>query len=310
MVVHAATFEAVGRAVRWDIVAKAAVVNLVVWAVLALPIRAVIRRIPLVDWRTLGAHLVIACVVATVHATLYIIGIGQGFRGELIDNVQYILVRRLYLDAFIYGAVVCADWAARLWRRERDQELLVLRGQLQPHFLFNTLHAVSTLMHRDPDAADRVLSRLGELLRASLRSLRTPEISLREEILLLTPYVDIARTRFRDRVAIHVDVDRELGGAMVPALLFQPLVENALQHGVGKRLAGGQVWVAARRRGDMVELRVDDDGVGLADPAGDGVGLGATRARLARVDGRLSIGPRDGGGTSVRVTLPHREEAA
>jgi two-component system, LytTR family, sensor kinase len=330
VVVHAAMFEALGRGVRWSVVARAGVVNLVVWAVLLIPVRFVIQRFPLGGdrlWSRLAIHIVAGVAFATLHATLYIIGIGQGGDGELASNVHYILVRRLYLDAFIYGALVCADWAARLWRRERQQalhavelerslaeaQLLVLRGQLQPHFLFNTLHAVSTLMHRDVDAADRVLGRLAELLRASLRSLQAPEISLREEILLLEPFLEIARTRFQDRLAIEIAIDDGLDDVKVPALVLQPLVENALQHGIARRRSGGRIWIGARLRAAGVELSVEDDGAGPHAPIREGVGLGSTRARLARLypdAHELVLEPRGGGGTCVRVVIPHPQEVA
>jgi two-component system, LytTR family, sensor kinase len=185
--------------------------------------------------------------------------------------------------------------------------------QLQPHFLFNTLNAIATLMHRDVEAADRMLVRLSQLLRMSLEMLGQQEVSLRRELELLTPYVEIELTRFEDRLKVDVQVPDALLEARVPSLMLQPLVENAIKHGISVRGSGGRVEVTARREGGQLVLRVRDDGPGMPEgrttPVREGVGLNNTRERLARLyaaEHRFHAGNAGGGGFEVEITLPFR----
>ena len=193
----------------------------------------------------------------------------------------------------------------------------MLRAQLQPHFLFNALNtAVSLVRAREPEAGVRVLTHLSDLLRQLVTGVEQ-ELSLREELRLLDSYLEIERARFGSRLTIIVDVPPALLDAYVPGLVLQPLVENALRHGVGQRDAHGHVWIDARARGaTQLALRVRDDGPGLAreapDARGDirtGVGIGNTRARLSRLygaAGTLELRDHHGGGAEVIVTLPLR----
>ena len=193
----------------------------------------------------------------------------------------------------------------------------MLRAQLHPHFLFNALNtAVSLVRARQPEAGVRVLTHLSELLRQLVNGVEQ-EVTLGEELRLLDSYLEIERARFGTRLVIAVDVPPELLDAYVPGLVLQPLVENALRHGVGKRDAQGHVWIDARARGaTQLELRVRDDGAGLArdvlDARGDtrtGVGIANTRARLSRLygaAGTLELRDHQGGGAESMVTLPLR----
>src|SRR6185436_6501987 len=164
--------------------------------------------------------------------------------------------------------------AAKLDGELRAAELENLKAQLQPHFLFNTLQAISTLIHRDTAAADRMLTDLSDLLRVSLRHTAAQEVPLRDELGFLTRYLDIMRVRFGDRLAIAVTVAPELLDAMVPSLVLQPLAENAIRHGMEDRSDAGRVEVRARREGETLVLEVADDGPGLPGgaPAGNGDG--------------------------------------
>jgi signal transduction histidine kinase len=202
---------------------------------------------------------------------------------------------------------------SRLEAQLAQAQLAVLRTQLQPHFLFNTLHAVSALMARDVTAARRVLSRLSELLRQSLDVDAEPEVPLREELDFLERYLDIQRTRFEDRLRVALHVEPEALEVAVPRLLLQPLVENALRHGLAPRAEGGTVEVRAQKREGRLHLTVSDDGVGLPEgltaPAREGVGLRHTRARLRALHGEahtFDFHPRKGGGIEVRMALPWR----
>jgi signal transduction histidine kinase len=204
--------------------------------------------------------------------------------------------------------------ALQLEARLAEARLQALASQLQPHFLFNTLNAVATLVHRDPEAADATLTRLADLLRATLRQPATHEIPLREELGLLDRYVEIMRVRYGARLTIRVDADESAGDVLVPPFVLQPLVENALEHGVARRAGPGSVVVTARVDAGRLRLEVVDDGPGpsLGDGGESGIGLPNTRRRLATLYGdaqRLVLEAVPGGGARALVELPARREA-
>jgi LytS/YehU family sensor histidine kinase len=181
--------------------------------------------------------------------------------------------------------------------------------QLQPHFLFNTLHSISALMHRDVEAADRMLTRLSDLLRLTLESASTPEVPLSRELDFLDAYLEIQQTRFEERLEVVRDIDPLALDALVPNLLLQPLVENAIRHGVANRTTGGRVEISARRENGRLTLSVRDDGPGLSPNAGQGVGLSNTRARLEHLYGEaqsLALANDPAGGVRVTVVAPYR----
>jgi signal transduction histidine kinase len=217
--------------------------------------------------------------------------------------------------------------AARLAAQLAEARLGALRMQLHPHFLFNTLNAV-TVLARDGDTRGvaRMLTLLGDLLREVLRTDAAHHVPLDEELAFVRRYLEIERVRFADRLTVHEAVDDAARGALVPAFVLQPLVENALRHGLAPRAAGGVVQVGARlvraahaqgADADGVELWVRDDGAGLpADWAGAddyGIGLSNTAARLAELHGghaALSVVRAAGGGTVATVRLPRRDAPA
>lgn len=234
----------------------------------------------------------------------------------------------LVANGVIFALIAVAFRAERYFRESRARELreaelhaelaesqlTVLRMQLQPHFLFNTLHAVSAMMTDDVEGARRVLAELGDFLRAGLTHARAQTVRLEEELALLHRYLDIQRVRFGDRLLVDSEVDPATLGALVPSLLLQPLVENALRHAIEPRAARGRVRISSSRRGDVLCLEIGDDGPGLSaskhGTAGTGVGLSNTRARLARLYGakhqfELAGGP--GRGLTVRITIPFQE---
>jgi signal transduction histidine kinase len=193
-----------------------------------------------------------------------------------------------------------------LTRAELDR----LKDQLHPHFLFNALNAITALIHSDPPAAERTVSALGALLRLSLDTPVGHEVSLARELQLLGHYLAIQRIRFEERLRVHVTADSALDGALVPSLILQPLVENAIKHGIGPKADGGTIDVRAARFGDWLTLRVSDDGVGAPGrPSAEGVGLRNTRARLQYLYGeshrvRVTTGPDSG--WTVTIELPYR----
>jgi two-component system, LytTR family, sensor kinase len=200
--------------------------------------------------------------------------------------------------------------AARFRTQLAESRLEALTAQLQPHFLFNTLQGISTLILSDPPAADRMLSQLSDLLREVLRRGDRREVTLGEELRILDPYLAISRQRFGDRLSLRVEIDESLDRALVPFFILQPLVENALHHGIGSHAGPGAITVRATRSGDRMELTVLDDGPGHAAPdATRGIGLANTTARLHELYGSacsLDMGRRPEGGFRVRVEIPLR----
>jgi two-component system LytT family sensor kinase len=206
--------------------------------------------------------------------------------------------------------------AAQLETRLVEARLHTLQRQMQPHFLFNTLNTISALMHRDVEAADAMIARLSDLLRMSLQRVGVQEVPLKEELDFLSKYLEIEQTRFRDRLTVVFDVEAETLHALVPNLLLQPLVENAIKHGIGPRPTPGQIAVRARINGAMLELDVQDNGVGLSAARltdfNRGVGLSNTRSRLDHLYGslhRFEFRQPAEGGLLVCIAIPMAEVA-
>jgi len=201
--------------------------------------------------------------------------------------------------------------ASTLAAQLSSAQLDALRSQLDPHFLFNTLNGISALMHRDVQAADTMLTRLSDMLRATLESSSAQEVALRTELETTRLYLDIMDARFGDRLSWSFDVGEPLLDERVPSFLLQPLVENVVRHGVHESSRRTTIRVGAEASGDALVLRIADDGRGLPADAEvtEGIGLRNTRRRLAELygaAGRLDVTNRDGGGTEVVVTIPRR----
>jgi two-component system LytT family sensor kinase len=205
----------------------------------------------------------------------------------------------------------------RLERMERSfsqARLNALRMQLDPHFLFNALNTISSQVERDPRLARNMIEHLGDLLRLSLEARDKQEVPLAEEMAFLDHYLAIQKIRFGGGLRIETRIAPEVKYALVPCLIVQPLVENAIRHGISRRASGGTVSIIARRSAERVEIRVADDGVGL--PPGwtlgnsTGLGLSVTRERIAGLypdgSGRFAVTRRSGGGTEVEISLPLR----
>ena len=219
------------------------------------------------------------------------------------DYLWWTQVKRaavLYLDweMMTYWAIVGVSHALLYYRESRaravrsahletklaEARLASLQQQLHPHFLFNTLHAISSLMHKDVEAAERVLMQLSDLLRMTLDHLGQRGIPLAVELDILSRYVDIERTRFADRLSVRFDIDPGTLEGLVPSLLLQPLVENAIKHGIAGKAGPGHIVISSAREGDKLRLEVRDDGAGLSESAlmalQKGIGVSTTRARL------------------------------
>jgi two-component system, LytTR family, sensor kinase len=191
-------------------------------------------------------------------------------------------------------------------------QLTALKGQLQPHFLFNTLNAIMVLVRQGRGAqAEEMLARLSDLLRSVLDDVEAQEVSLRRELESLRLYLAIEEVRFQDRLRVEIAAGPEALDAAVPHLGLQPIVENAIRHGIGSRSAAGRLQIRAARVGETLEIRVEDDGPGLP-PGGagtQGIGLANTRARLRQLYGDaagLTLENGAGGGAVATLTLPYR----
>ena len=200
--------------------------------------------------------------------------------------------------------------AAHLETQVVEARLKTLEAELHPHFLFNTLHAISTLVHRDPESADRMISRLSDLLRITFDRSGEPKVTLKEEIDFLQKYLDIEQTRFQDRLRVSVHVEPDALDGEVPRMILQPIVENAIKHGIAGRQGGDQIHITAGRNGERLWMQVRDNGgglqVGTLRALRTGVGLANTRDRLDCLYGRLyrlEFSDRDGG-LCVLIDIP------
>jgi two-component system, LytTR family, sensor kinase len=193
-----------------------------------------------------------------------------------------------------------------LQAQRAQARLDVLRTQLNPHFLFNTLNAVSALVERDPRGARRMIARLSDLLRYTLEESTEQEVPLHRELDLLGEYIELMQIRFQDRLTVTMDVAPDVRNALVPNLILQPIVENAMKHGIGRITGAGTIVLRARREGDTLAIAVTDNGPG---PGGgeEGVGLTNTNARLRQMYGEsysVALQPAPPRGTEARVVIP------
>jgi two-component system LytT family sensor kinase len=285
-------------------------------------------------WRAVAIHLPSVVLFSLAHI-LIMSGVqwwfarAQGRSFAWWPEAQKSALLNFDWEMMTYWAIVGLSHAVLYYRESKDRalrtaqletrlveaQLKTLQQQLHPHFLFNTLHAISALMHRDVEAADRTLMRLSDLLRLTLENLGQQEIPLQAELDFLSKYVQIEQTRFADRLIVRFDVQPETLDTLVPNLILQPLVENAIKHGVAKKTGPGHIDISARREGDKLRMEVRDDGVGLSENAltalQKGIGVSTTRARLQHLFGadcRFEF-HRQAEGLSVVVVIPWQTEA-
>jgi two-component system, LytTR family, sensor kinase len=283
---------------------------------LRLTVGAVVRQFLV----SLGVALLHAALAGTVRWTLGLsiatdlpVVIVNSMVANLGANIlRYWLIASAYHAVAYHHEVRARDVrAARLEASLVQAKLDRLQSRLQPHFLFNTMNSIGALIHEQPAAAEQMLGSLSELLRASLNAEPAREVTLQCELELLRQYVSIQQMRFQDRLRVSIETAPDALNAYVPHLVLQPLVENAIRHGIAPREAAGHVRVAAGRDGENLKLIVEDDGMGEVErgssSAAGGFGLAGTRARLQHLYGgsaKLELKPRTPTGVVATVQLP------
>jgi signal transduction histidine kinase len=329
---------------------KLLVLNLALWFVPALLMPAVVwaaRRFPFDTGHRVRA-MIAHSIGALTFAALHFVGLmsvrfvlwdnggkwegatwAQFFQRHIFEQLDWslmvyaVIVGVSHAIAFYHEAQQRRLRAAHLETQVVEARLKTLEAELHPHFLFNTLHAISTLVHRDPDSADRMISRLSDLLRITFDRSGEAKVSLKEEADFLQKYLDIEQTRFQDRLRVNVSIDPDALDGEVPRMILQPLVENAIKHGIAGRHGGDHIHISAGlSRGTGAEsaerlwMQVRDNGGGLQvrtlKALRTGVGLSNTRARLDCLYGRLyrlEFSDRDGG-LSVLIEIPFQRVAA
>jgi two-component system LytT family sensor kinase len=283
--------------------------------------------------RAIAVHVPASVLITAAHLTLvgvvrYYLQALRGGTPEFWMSIFDAFFRTLDQILPVYWAIIGLQHAIDYYRQARSRELRsarletrlvasqlqALQQQLHPHFLFNTLHAISTLVHRDPDKADLMIERLSDLLRITLRKVGVQEVELAEELEYLRAYLDIEQVHFGSRLRIEYRIDVAAMDALVPTLILQPLVENAIRHGLEPMVREGTLSVEAQADGDTLWLRVRDDGAGLPKTwkRREGVGLTNTRSRLDRLYGEaaaLTVRENPGGGVLVDIYIPLRRRA-
>jgi two-component system, LytTR family, sensor kinase len=304
------------KPMTWKVVLLSNLPDWYIWAAFSLLIVWLYRRFPLdrEHWiRSLCVHLPASVLVALGNlalavSSLFILVIVPA--GEHSLKWFPVYQRNLFLSVhwyvLVYWAILGVCQGLDYYRKYREREkratqleaqlvqaqLQALKMQLHPHFLFNTLHSISALLHEDAEAADRMIARLGEFLRLTLEDTGQQEVTLQKELEFLKCYLDIERIRFQDRLTVRYDIDPETLDALVPNLMWQPIVENAIRHGIAPRSGAGCIELRSKRLGPKLQLQVKDDGPGLRNEPGsggdlnEGVGLANTRNRLRQLYGR------------------------
>jgi two-component system, LytTR family, sensor kinase len=323
-----------GNPITWRFALGRNLVDWYIFALLALPVLWLARRIPmeLADWkRRVTIHLVASIVFSMLWMILRALLVttlelteGQAAL-EFWTAFKHALVATFFFNVLIYWVIISVTHTVRLYRRDRERDvrtaelemrltqarLQALQMQLNPHFLFNTLHAISSLMHKDVEAADRMLIRLGDLLRYALESTEEHEVPLRQELDFLDRYIEIEKTRFGERLAVQKRIAPDTWDALLPNLLLQPIIENAIQHGIEPHARVGRIELSALRIEDCLQIEVRDNGGGLPekDNFEEGIGLSNSRARLQQLYGsraRFELKNAPAGGLAVTIVVPWR----
>jgi sensor histidine kinase YesM len=278
----------------------------------------------------LGVSLFIGISTRIIHDLMFFYAAGNGSRPLSLTRLLLNVYMIFDYGALIYWLIILITYVFDYYRRYREGEirasrleaqlaqsqLQALKMQLHPHFLFNTLNSISALLHKDIAIADTMIARLGDFLRLTLENSGTQNVTLQEELEFLKCYLEIERIRFRDRLTIRIHADPDALEGLVPNLILQPIVENAIRHGIAPRSAAGLIEVRARCQDGMLQVLVSDNGPGLPSNGSsavlrEGVGLANTQARLQQLYGsahRLDLENAPAGGLTVILEIPFKTE--
>ena len=310
---------------RWGLTFTMAATEWYVWAILTPVVAWLARRLEL----RRDAWIRNALVLGVIGLPMAMVKVTMTRSARSAAGLPgYFLLSNLTMHYLIYWGIIAIVHVQGYYRGERERELRashaearlaearlqLLKMQLHPHFLFNTLNAVAELVHESPAAAERMITGLSRLLRETLDAGSVDLVPLSREFELTAEYLDIQRARFGERLDARVDTPETVtAAALVPVFILQPLVENAIKHGIGAHRGTGRVWVRARRDGNNLVMTVEDDGPGFQlDAAKGGIGLRTSRERLEAVYGsrhRFEVLSPSTGGATVRVTVPFSSDA-
>ena len=321
-----------GWSITWGQAVSSSLGDWYVFALLAIPSVKLARRFSF-DRLNWGRAVVVHVVASVCFSLLYIVlraWLGQ-VQGWMTQNpvsfgeaFQPLLLKTFQYNLWVYWVIIAVTHAFDYYRKFHERELRAselekrlaqarlqaLQSQLNPHFLFNTLHTISALMHKDVEAADRMVMKLSELLRTALDNSGTHEVALREELDFLGKYLEIEKTRFRERLSVEMEIAPETLEAAVPNLVLQPLVENAIRHGVERHARPGKIVLRSQARDGELELQVQDNGSGIDhEKSREGIGISNTRSRLQQLYGagqKFELQNLAAGGLLARVVIPFR----
>lgn len=325
-----------GHSITWGEAIRDSLEEWYVYGALSFPVVWLARRFPPEGgrlWLTACIHLGAALVFSLAYVLLGAL-VGQVDSMVTGESATYgeifhpLLARTFPYNLLIYGVIISISHALDYYRKyhERtvqalelekhltDARLQALLHQLKPHFLFNTLNGIASLMHTDVQAADRMLVCLAELLRVTMSHTGAPQTTLREEISFIERYLDIERIRFRSRLEVSIAIDEDAMEAQIPSLILQPVVENAVRHGIEPNARTGRIELRGVQENGKLVLTVADNGSGIpaGGPKKEGIGLSNTRARLTELYGahqRFELVNRPEGGLCVRMTIPFNASA-
>lgn len=283
------------------------------WAILSPLIIFFAKRFRLEQrnwWRLLPAHLVAAVVFLMLHTAIHTIFVKIADPAWVLPSSNFLVatlrltIQRWITDLSMYCFLLSSIYVIDFYRNFQAEKLKsselkaalaisqldALKMQIHPHFLFNTLNSISALIHKDAQAADKMVARLGDFLRLTLENSGEREVSLKQEMDFVGRYLEIESVRFQDRLVVKMNIDPETLAARVPNLILQPIVENAIKHGISQQESVESLTISSERHGDRLQIRVEDTGPGLQPSNGNrkssktgGIGLANTRARLAHL---------------------------
>jgi signal transduction histidine kinase len=326
----------IGKPMAWGYTIRAEFTYAYLWAVLTPAILWLARRFPVDQrawYRVLPVHVAACVLLSAVQKTILVLlvpPVSPQWRVHDVPSLVRIILVGMDYGVMLYGIVLLVHCAlkyyahyqegrvraSQLEARLAQAQLQALKMQLQPHFLFNTLHSISTLVQEDPAAAEVMIARLSELLRLSLENSGVQQVPLSKELEFIESYLGIEQIRFEDRMQVKFDIDPETLDAQVPNLILQPLVENAIHHGIGGG-TGDRIEIRARHAEGKLILQVLDNGPGLGDPnisppSGKGLGLANTRARLETLYGNAHdfvVRSASDGGVEAAILIPFEPQA-